>query len=457
MTVDLKISIAEASRRLRRGEITSVGLTEASLARIEAVEPSLNAFITVTGDAALKEATRADRELAAGRDRGPLHGIPIGLKDLCDTKGVLTTAGSKLHEDRIPTKDATVVRKLRSAGAVSLGKLNLHELAYGTHSANPWYGPVHNPWDLECHPGGSSGGSGAAVAAFECFGATGTDTGGSIRIPAALCGVVGLMPTYGLVSRAGVVPLSWTLDHVGPLARSAEDAALFLNGIAGYDRADPSSARAPRFDATSKLGRSVRGLRIGVPRSQFESCDDDVRSAAETALDVLRDLGATIDDVRIPMLDEGFMSPVLAVEAASFHLEWLRERPEDYSEDVRTLLLWALTVPGHEYVNALRVRREFTDEIATAMETHDLLAWPTCERVAGRISDLRTGGFRYTALTAPWNHTGQPVISVPCGSGAGKLPVGLSLAARPFEEATACQAANALELAAPKLKGEPPI
>ncbi|MFQ5380171.1 MAG: amidase, partial [Dehalococcoidia bacterium] len=281
-------TITEAGRRLRAGETSSLALTEASLECIARLEPELNAFITVTADAALAAARRADRELVTGRDRGPLHGIPVALKDLCATKGIRTTAGSKVLAEWVPDYDATVVRKLRRAGAVSVGKLNMHEIAYGTHSANPWFGPVHNPWDLDLHPGGSSGGSAAAVASGECFAAIGTDTGGSIRIPAALCGVVGLKPTYGLVSRAGVVPLSWSLDHVGPIARSIEDAALFLNAIAGYDQTDPASVRAPGFDAAAHLGEPPAGLRIGVPRSQFDLCEPDVRSAAEAGLSVLR-------------------------------------------------------------------------------------------------------------------------------------------------------------------------
>jgi aspartyl-tRNA(Asn)/glutamyl-tRNA(Gln) amidotransferase subunit A len=450
------LSIAEAGRLLRRRETTSEALTGACLSRVAELEPKLNAFITLTADRALASAKQADAELARGQDRGPLHGIPVGIKDLCATKGIRTTAGSKVLEDWVPDFDAAIVTKLRDAGAVSLGKLNLHEFAYGTSSANHWYGPVHNPWNLDCHPGGSSGGSGAAVASGECFAAVGSDTGGSIRIPASLCGVVGLMPTYGLVSRVGVTPLAWSLDHLGPLARTVEDAALFLNAVAGYDPADPGSVRRDGFDATAELGRDVRGVRVGVARSQFARCEPEVVAAVDAALDVLRGLGADVRDINLPLLDAGLRLNTLSVEASAYHAQWLRECPEKYSDAVRTLLLWGLTVPGYQYVNDLRLRREFTGEVRAAMETVDVIAMPTCERVACPIAagDI---SYRYSVLTGPWDHTGQPVISVPCGYGSGGLPVGLSLASRPFEEAFLCRVAQAYEQTTPWHTHRPPV
>ncbi|HJP40269.1 MAG TPA: amidase [Dehalococcoidia bacterium] len=457
MTTLTELSIREAGQFLRQGETKARDLTEACLERIQEVDGRTNAFITIMADSALLEAQQADAELASGTDRGPLHGIPVGLKDLCATKGVRTTAGSRILGDWVPDHDATVVTRLREAGAVAVGKLNMHEFAYGTDSANPWYGPVHNPWDLDRHPGGSSGGSGAAVAAGECFAATGTDTGGSIRIPAALCGIVGLMPTYGLVSRAGVVPLSWSLDHVGPLARTVEDSALFLNAVAGHDPADPGSIESKGFDATGSLGRSVKGIRVGVARSQFENCEPGIAKAVERGIDALKALGAIVTDIQIPMLDDGFRSIVLSVEAAAYHAAWLREQPGDYGQDVRTIMTWGFTVPAVEYVNALRMRREFTEEVAETMNKCDAVAMPTCERVATRISDVRPGSYRYSALTAPWNHTGQPVISVPCGFAEGKMPVGISLAGRPLEEALLCQVAYALETELRVEPARPPI
>jgi len=450
------LSVAEAGRLLRRRETTSEALTEACLARVAELEPKLNAFITLTADRALASAKQADGELARGHDRGPLHGIPVGIKDLCATKGIRTTAGSKVLEDWVPDFDAAIVTKLREAGAVSLGKLNLHEFAYGTSSANHWYGPVHNPWNLDCHPGGSSGGSGAAVASGECFAAVGSDTGGSIRIPAALCGVVGLMPTYGLVSRAGVTPLAWSLDHLGPLARTVEDAALFLNAVVGHDPADPGSVRRDAFDATAELGRDIRGVRVGVARSQFARCEPEVVAAVDAALDVLRRLGADVKEIGLPLLDAGLRLNTLSVEASAYHAQWLRECPEKYSDEVRTLLLWGLTIPGYQYVNDLRLRRQFTDEVRAAMETVDVIAMPTCERVACEIA-AGDVSYRYSVLTGPWDHTGQPVISVPCGFGSGGLPVGFSLAGRPFEEAFLCRVAQAHEQATPWHTHRPPV
>lgn len=442
------MSIAEAGRLLRAKQLTSRELTEACVARGEALEPKLNAFITRTFEQALAAASAADADLAHGLDRGPLHGIPVAIKDLCATKGVRTTAGSAILSDWVPDFDATVVTKLREGGAVSLGKLNLHEFAYGVTSANHWYGPVHNPWDIDRHPGGSSGGTGAAVASGEIFAGIGTDTGGSIRIPAALCGVVGLMPTYGLVSRAGVTPLSWSLDHVGPLARTVEDAALFLNAIAGHDPTDSGSVRRNGFDATAQLGRpDLSGVRVGVARSQFERVEPDVAAAVNAAIGVLEGLGATVTDIAIPMLAAGLRLSILGPEAAAFHAEWLRTVPEKYSDEVRALLLAGTATLAADYINDQRLRREFTDQVRDVMRTVDLIAMPTCPAVACRIDEIAAGAYRYAALTGPWDFTGQPVISVPCGYGAADMPVGLSLAGRPFEEAVICRVAQAYEQA----------
>jgi aspartyl-tRNA(Asn)/glutamyl-tRNA(Gln) amidotransferase subunit A len=448
MTEIATMSIAEAGRRLRAREVSSVELTEACIARVETLEPKLNAFITRTNEQARSAAKAADADLARGIDRGPLHGIPVGIKDLCATKGIRTTAGSNVLADWVPDFDATVVTKLREGGAVSLGKLNLHEFAYGVTSANHWYGPVRNPWDTARHPGGSSGGTGAAVASGEIFGGIGSDTGGSIRIPAALCAVVGLMPTYGLVSRAGVTPLSWSLDHIGPLARTVEDAALFLNAIAGYDAADPGSVRRDGFDATEQIGRDdLRGVRVGVVRSQFERLEEGVGEAVNAAIAVLEGLGASVRDVAIPMLDAGLRLSILGPEAAAYHAEWLRTVPEKYSDEVRAILLSAAMEMAIDYINDQRLRREFTDQVREVMRDVDVLAMPTCPAVAGRIDEIVAGAYRYAALTSPWNHTGQPVISVPCGFGQGGMPVGLSLAGRPFEEAVICRVGHAYEQA----------
>ncbi len=450
------MTIADAGRLLRARETTSVALTEAAIARMDATEPHLNAFITPTPELALAAAAQADKDLAAGNDRGPLHGIPIAIKDLCATKGVRTTAGSKVLGDWVPDFDATVVTKLHEAGAVSLGKLNLHEFAFGTTSLNEHYGPVHNPWDLSRHPGGSSGGSGAAVAAGVVFGAIGSDTGGSIRIPAALCGTAGLMPTYGVVSRAGVAPLSWSLDHIGPLTRTVEDSALFLKAIAGYDAGDPGSLETPAgWDPASSLGKSLRGIRIGVARSQFERVQPEVAERVNEALAVLLRLGASVTDVQIPMLDEGFRLPIISAEAASYHARWLQECPEKYSDSVRRAILSGFGVSAVEYLDALRVRREFTEEVRMVMEGVDVVAMPTCPAVAEEIETEHE--YYMAVLTSPWDHTGQPAISVSCGFGTGHMPVGISFAGRPFEEATICQVAHAYEQEAGWWKQHPEI
>jgi aspartyl-tRNA(Asn)/glutamyl-tRNA(Gln) amidotransferase subunit A len=452
----MELTIAEAARQLRARETTAVALTEAGIARMEETEPALNAFITPTPDAAMEAASRADSELASGRDRGPLHGIPIGIKDLCATRGVRTTAGSKILGDWVPDFDATAVTKLADSGAISLGKLNLHEFAYGTTSKNEHYGAVHNPWDTTRHPGGSSGGSGAAVAAGSVFAAIGSDTGGSIRIPAALCGTAGLMPTYGLVSRAGVTALSWTLDHIGPLARTTEDCALFLEAIAGHDPADPGSVQAPAgWSASAELGQGVAGLRIGVARSQFERVQTEVAQRVVEALDVLRGLGATLTDVQIPMLDAGLRLPILAAEAASYHQRWLKESPELYSDAVRRAILMGQGVTAVEYLDALRIRREFTEEVRSVMGSVDAIAMPTCPAVAEEIDTEHQ--YYMAVLTAPWDHTGQPVLSVPCGFGQDNLPVGISFAGRPFEEALLCRIGHAYEQASGWWRHHPPL
>ena len=440
------VGIAEAAQRLRDREITSVELTEATILRLERLEPTINAYITPTLELARDAAQRADADFAASIDRSPLQGVPIALKDLCATHDIRTTAGSRILGDWVPQTDATVTRKLREGGAVLMGKLNLHEFAYGVTSANEHYGVVRNPWDLERHPGGSSGGSGAAVASGLAAGAIGTDTGGSIRIPASLCGVTGLMPSYGRVSRAGVVPLSWSLDHVGPLTRSVEDAALFLNAIAGYDPADHSSIRESNpFDAAAQLGEPIEGLRIGIVRDQFLGVSDDVTRAVEDAIEVFRGLGAVTRDVSLPMLESVRALPILSVEAAAYHAEWLRNRPGDYSDEVRSLLMMGATVSAVDYVNALRVRREFTDFVAHIMRNVDLLLMPTCSRTASRIDEIDASVLQFARLTSPWDHTGQPVISVPCGFDGDGLPIGLSLAAPPLEEALLCRVAHAYQ------------
>jgi len=439
------VGIAEAGRLLRSREVTAVELAELALARIERLNPALNAYITVTADLTMTAARKADADFGAGIDRGPMQGVPFALKDLCATNGIRTTAASAVLADWIPDEDAAVVERLLAGGGVLTGKLNMQEFAYGVTSAQSYFGPVRNPWDTARHPGGSSGGSAAAVAAGLSAMAIGSDTGGSIRIPAALCGITGLMPSYGLVSRRGAIALAWSLDHLGPMTRSTEDSALALNVIAGHDPGDSTTVHVEGFDATSELGRPVTGLRIGVVREQFEGVADGVRRSVEEALDVFRSLGCVVEDVVVPGINEVRWLPILSVEAAAYHAEWLQTRAQDYHEEVRTRLQFGFASSGVEYVNAMRLRREFSEGVAKLMQRYDLLAMPTCPEVTCPIDSLAGGALEYGRLTAPWNHTGQPVLALPCAAAEEGLPAGISLAARPYEEAMLCRAGHAFQ------------
>ena len=441
-----EFTIVEAGAALRDGSLSAAALTESVLGRIAETEPRLNAYITVTGDLAREQAAEADAALRDGRDLGPLHGIPVALKDLVDTAGIATTGGSGFLRERVPEADATVYRKLQEAGAVMPGKLNLHEFAFGTTSRNPHFGAVRNPWDEERSPGGSSGGSGASVAVGSSLAALGSDTGGSIRIPASLCGVVGLMGTYGRVSRAGVLPLSWTLDHVGPLAKTVEDAALVLNAIAGHDPADPGSAARPVDDATAKLGEEIAGLRIGLPREMlWDGLDDEVAEACTVAVDVLRGLGAVVEEVDLPLQTGRGRGLTIIAEAAAYHEKWLRERRDEYG-DILPRIEAGLTVSAVDYINDQRLRRKFIAETRAVLEQVDVLVSPTCSRTAPLIEDGDPTA-ELARLTAPYDVTGIPAISVPCGFDGKGLPIGLMIGGRHWDEATVCQVAGAYEVA----------
>jgi aspartyl-tRNA(Asn)/glutamyl-tRNA(Gln) amidotransferase subunit A len=451
------LSLAKASKLLAAGDISALELTEAYLARIEAVDPRINAYITVTGERALDDARRADEEMQAGARRGALHGIPIGLKDLYETGGILTTGGGKFHAGHVPAGDCTAARKLREAGTVLLGKLNTHEYAYGVTTNNPHYGPTHNPWNLDHIPGGSSGGSGAAIAAGLATATLGTDTGGSIRMPASVCGVVGLKPTYGRVSKAGVIPLSYLLDHAGPITRTVEDAAIVLGAIAGYDPQDATTVRVPVGDYLAGLRDGVSGLRIGIPRDWFfDHLQDGVATAVEAAVGTLSSLGAELVDVDIPGVAEGtgaILGIVLA-EAQEIHSRALAERPQDFGADVGAIL--GSEAPDTEGIMAaLRARDALTVAMRETLESVDLLLTPATPIVAAPIGQemVTYGGVEEPILaamircTGPFNATGLPAISLPCGFDAGGLPVGLQLAGRPFDEALVLRAAHAYEQA----------
>jgi aspartyl-tRNA(Asn)/glutamyl-tRNA(Gln) amidotransferase subunit A len=451
------LTIARAAKALRARELSPLELTESYLRRIDRLNPRVNAYITVTAERALADARRATEAFAAGEIRGPLHGIPVALKDLYETAGIRTTGGAKIHADHVPTRDCPVARRLREAGTVLLGKLNTHEYAYGVTTNNPHFGPTRNPWDLERIPGGSSGGSGAAIAAGLATATMGTDTGGSIRMPASVCGVVGLKPSYGRVSKAGVLPLSYLFDHAGPITRTVEDAALVLNAIAGYDPADASSVRVPVEDFTAALGAGVRGLRIGVPRDYFFwRLEDEVAEAVECALGELRGLGADVRDVEIPGVEAGVAATfgLVLAEAQAIHAESMRTRPADFGADVRELLsLPAAGAPA--LMHALRARDALTEAMRSVLESVDVLVTPTTPITAARIGQnaVRTGGVDQPVLTAmirctaPFNATHLPALSLPCGFTSAGLPVGLQIAGRPFGEATVLRAGHAYEQA----------
>ncbi len=450
------LTLAEAGAAFRRGQFSPLQLTTAYLQRIEQLDPQLNSFITVTADAALAAAKQATDELASGTDRGALHGIPIAYKDLIATAGIRTTSASRVHARRIPDADATVVQALTAAGAISLGKLNMLECAYGV--VHPDFGPALNPWRLTHSSGGSSSGSAVAVAAGLCLAALGTDTGGSIRMPAGWCGIVGHKPTYGLVSRHGVDALSWSLDHVGPMTRSVQDAALLLEHMAGHDPLDPGSAPAAEFHAAELDAVDVRQLRVGVSRDMLDRhTDAEVRGIVDRALQQLGGCVGSIDVAELPSNDELLETEfvILFAEAAAIHQPWLRTRPSDYAPLTRERLEAGSAIPAIHYIDAQRRRRVLVDQFARLHERFDLLALPSTPVPALGLEDtgLTINGEPGDALeafirvTGPFNVTGEPAVSVPCGWTSEGLPVGLQLAGRHFEDHLVLAAARAFETA----------
>ena len=375
------MTLQQAGQLLRSKAVSPVDLTRACLTRIERYNGKLDAFITVTGEQALADARAMEAEQAQGKWRGPLHGIPIALKDNIDTAGVRTTAASGVFKDRVPAEDAEVVRRLKEAGAVMLGKLNLHEFAYGGTSDVSYFGPVHNPWALDHISGGSSGGSAVAAAADLCFGALGTDTLGSIRMPSSYCGVVGFKPTYGRVSLRGIIPLSWSLDHVGPISTTVEDCALMLGAIAGYDPMDAASVDVPVPDLSRAIEMQTLGLRVGIPRAPFfEGLDAEVAAAVETAIGVLRKFTKSVADVELPQPAD--VITIMAVEAYAYHQKWITESPEKYQPLTRQRLLGSADLKAVGYADALRQMNLQRREITKVFSTIDLLVTPTMMRTA---------------------------------------------------------------------------
>jgi len=425
--------IAEIAARYRRGDLSPVEVTERTLARIAALNPTLNAFITVTAEAARTAARQAETELAAGRDRGLLHGIPIALKDLVDTADIRTTCGSRILANHVPAADARIVRHLRDAGAVLVGKTNLLEFAYGI--VHPDFGPTWNPYDPSRTAGGSSGGSAAAVAAGLCYAAVGTDTGGSIRIPAAYCGVAGFKPTYDLVSLDGVFPLSWSLDHAGPIARTAADAALLLDAL--LDR-KPAPVRPAKLD----------GLRLGVLAAHREGKEMEpaVADAFDAACTVLARAGATLSDVTIPdlALADGVLLSVIAPEASVIHADRIAACPDDYASLTRQQIELGFAIPAVVHVRAQQYRRHLTCRFLAAFEQVDAILSPTAPWVAPREDPAVVGdeGAAEARRTGPYNLTGLPALTVNCGFGPTGLPIGLQIATPPGADA-ACLAIGA--------------
>jgi aspartyl-tRNA(Asn)/glutamyl-tRNA(Gln) amidotransferase subunit A len=463
------ITLSEASQLVRSKKVSPVELTHECLSRIERLNPKLNAFISVTAHTAMTEARQAEAEVQHDRWRGPLHGIPIALKDLVDIAGVPTTAASGVFKDRVPTEDAEIVRRLTAAGAVFLGKLNLQECAYGGSSAISYFGPIHNPWNLDYSPGGSSGGSAVAVAAQLCFAAIGTDTGGSIRQPSAYCSVVGLKPTYGRVSTSGVIPLSWSFDHVGPITRTAMDAALMLDVIAGYDPQDATSidAHVPGYAAT--IADSTSSLRLGIPRAYFfDELHPDIQAAMEAALSVLKTITVSEHDVAPLLTDATYSSwmdsysAIFTAEAHAYHKDHIARNPELYQAPTLKRLRAGADVTTATYIQGRRRLDQVRRSIAHAFKSVDLLITPTVRVPPFTIADLQADPDTVRAKelamlhnTKPWNFPGLPTISVPCGFTSTGLPIGMQITGPPGGEATVLRLAYAYEQATEWHKRKP--
>jgi len=458
------LTIHEAGPLLKSRKLSPVELTRAFLSRIEQLDKTLNAYITVLPEQALAAARAAEAEILRGDYRGPLHGIPIALKDLYDTQGVRTTASSRVMANRIPSEDATTTARLVAAGSILLGKLAMHEFALGGPDPTCGFPLARNPWNLDHIPGGSSSGSGAAVAAGLCMGSLGSCTGGSIRGPAAYCSIVGLKATYGRVSRYGVVPLSWTLDHCGPMTWTVEDTALMLQAIAGFDPKDPTSSRAPVPDYSAALVEDIAGVTIGVPRHFFFADDPAINretlEIVDTALRTLQELGARVVEVTVPTLKyAGAAQPVIMLsEAFAYHARKLRSKPKEFGDMVRARFRMGGLFTAGEYVQAQRVRHVLKREFAAALQQVDLIASPTMSNPAPAFNnvDVMTTA-RMPSFTGPYNLTGMPAISVPCGFTNAGLPVGLQLAGKPFDEPMVLRAAYTYQQRMRLFEKRPPV
>ena len=458
------LTIGQASGLLRTQQLSPVELVRAFLDRIKATDDQLHSYLLVLEDQALADARVAEAEIQRGEYKGPMHGIPFALKDLYDTAGVRTTSGSRVDIDRVPTEDATTTARLKAAGGILLGKLAMHEFALGGPDFTTPFEPARNPWNTAHVTGGSSSGSGSAVAAGQCMGALGSCTGGSIRGPASLCGIVGLKATYGRVSRAGVVTLSWSQDHCGPMTWTVEDTAYMLQAIAGYDPKDPTTSRAPVPDYSLSLREDIRGVKIGVPRHFFFSnepgVNQEVVSIVDRQLGVLEELGAELVEVTIPSLE--YVRPanvvIMLTEAYAYHEPNLKSRPHEFGEMVRARFRIGGMLSASDYVQAQRTRKLVKREVAQTLEQVDLLVSPTMTQPAAAFEGYdSTSTVRGPSFTAPYNLTGLPAISVPCGFTEAGLPVGMQLAGKPFDEPGVIRAAYTYEQHARWSDRRPPM
>jgi aspartyl-tRNA(Asn)/glutamyl-tRNA(Gln) amidotransferase subunit A len=449
-----ELSIAEAGKLLRTGELTSRALTEHALGRIAALDGELHAFVLVTRERALADADKADAELKAGTDKGPMHGIPYALKDIYDTAGIRTTCHSKLLVDNVPAEDSTVAARFTAGGAVLLGKTGTHEFAIGGPSFDLPFPPARNPWNTEHTTSGSSSGSGAAVAAGMVRMAMGSDTGGSIRGPAAHCGIVGIKPTYGRVSRHGVFPLSYTLDHCGPLSWSVEDAALTMQVIAGYDPLDPASADVPVPDFTAGLGKGLSGTRVGYARGFFidnPMASEETVSLLDKAAQALAEAGATVEEVQLPAYElyEACGRIIMFAEAYAIHEQDLKTRPMAFGRYTYQRIVAGAVLSAADYIQALRLRRELTDALNAVLQGYDALLAPTALTPATPFSAFGADAGRFAGMmNNPFNVTGSPALALPMGFAANGLPMGMQLVGRPFDEPTLFQIGAAFEAAA---------
>lgn len=461
-------TIEQLAKLISSKEVSPTEVTEAHLDRIAKVDGQLNSFITVLADEAIEQSKAAEREILSGNYRGPFHGTSLALKDLYYTKGTATTSGAKVYNGFIPNYDSDVTSRFNKAGAILLGKLNLFPIAMGGSGVNPDYGDTHNPWNLELETGGSSSGSGAAVAAGLCSIATGSDTGGSIRIPASFCGLTGFKPTYGLVSRSGVSPLSWSMDHCGPMARSVMDCALAMNVLADHRQTNVTSSELNTTDYASSIEGGIRGLRIGVPKEFFEvPLSNDVKDRVTKAIDLLEELGAEVREVSWPDFHAAVTagSIISLVEGAAIHSDTVETLGQEFTSNVRPRVEAGKFVSASDYIKAQQFRRQYVEKSFQLMENLDLLVGPTTPVPAFKIGsdDIPlegTTGYLWTSLptfTRPFNFNGFPAISITCGFSGEGLPIGMQIAGRPFEDSTVLRAAHSYEQSTDWSTFHPPI